>query len=326
MHSKRLRRRDLCLAGLAAGFSAAAPRFALAQAWPNHAIKIVVPAVAGGGLDTIARIVAQKSAELLGQSMYVENKPGANWIIGMDFVAKSPPDGYTLLLLSGSGLSINPHVFKNVPSLEEFTPITLPTKGTFVLMVNPKLAPKTARDFIAHLKANPGKLNHASNSATTLLISELFKADAGVDYVDVNYRGGAQAVTDTLSGVTDFCFVDLGTAIAFIQQGSLRALGVTSLTKYELAPDIPPLAEAGVSIAVDGGTALVAPANLPTEIVATLSGVFRRALASPEVRRRFETLAQAAFGPDADETRRILRAESARWKKLIVERNIQIAP
>ena len=319
-------RRGFCLGALAAGAALATPDPARAQAWPARAIRIVVPAVAGGGLDTIARILAQKSAETLGQSVYVENKPGANWIIGMDHVAKSPADGYTLMVLSASGLSINPHVFKGVPGLEEFTPLTLPTKGTFVLMLNPKLPMKTTREFIDHLKARPGKLNHASNSATTLLISELFKTEAGVDYVDVNYRGGAQAVTDTMSGVTDFCFVDLGTAIAFIQQGTLRPLGVTSMTRYELTPEIPSLAEAGLSIAVDGGTALVAPANLPREIVSTLGAVFRKAIGSPDVRQRFESLAQAAYGPDPEETGRILRGESARWKKLIVERNIQIAP
>lgn len=323
MQTPRIDRRRFTGSALA---TIAAPAIARAQAFPAKAIRIVVPAAPGGGLDTTARVLAQKGQELLNQTIYVENKPGANWVIGMEHVAKSPPDGYTLLVLSAAGLSINPHIFKGVPGLDEFTPLTLPTKGAFVLLVNPKSPAKTAPEFIALLKANPGKLNHASNSASTLLLSELFKAETKTEFVDVNYRGGAQSVTDTMNGVTDFCFIDLGTAAPFIQQGTLRPLALASMSKYELAPDIPLLADYGVPVSMDGGTALVGPANLPAGIRGTLSDAFRKAIGAPDVRQRFEAMQQAAYGADPDATLKILRDESARWKKLISERDIKIAP
>ena len=208
----------------------------------------MVPAAAGGALDVIARLLASKVAENWKQQLYVENRPGANWIIGMDAVAKSAPDGYTLLFVASSGLTINPYVFPNMPldPLRDLTPVTIATQTPFVLLLNPAVPAKTVPEFIAHLRANPGKLNHASNSATTMLVSELFKQQAKVDYLDVNYRGASQAIVATHGGTTEFCFVDLGSATAAIEGKTLRALGLTSPTRYKLNPDIPTFAEHGL--------------------------------------------------------------------------------
>src|SRR5258708_33509365 len=165
-----------------------------AQTFPNRPVRIVVPAAAGGALDVIARILAIKVGEIWNQQLYVENKPGANWIIGMDAVAKSAPDGYTLLFVASSGLTINPYVFRMpIDPLSDLTLVATATHTPFVLLVNNDVPAKTLPEFITHLNANPGKLNHASNSATTILNSELLKARANVSYVDLSYRGASQA-------------------------------------------------------------------------------------------------------------------------------------
>src|SRR5262245_60584893 len=167
-----------------------------AQGYPNRPVRVVVPAAPGGALDSIARLLSQKVAENRKQNFYVENRPGANWIIGMDVVAKSPPDGYTLLVVASAGLTINPFVFPGMPldPRRDLVPITATTHTAFVLLLNPAVPATTVPELIAHLRANPGRLNHASNSATTMLASELFKQRAGVDYADVNFRGATQAL------------------------------------------------------------------------------------------------------------------------------------
>ncbi len=300
---------------------------AVAQGYPNRAIKIVVPATAGGALDLISRVLADKTSEDLKQPVYVENKPGANWIIGMQAVASAAPDGYTLLVVSGSGFSINPHLFKNVPPISDFTPIIAATKGTFVLIVNPKLNVATVPEFINVLKQSPGKLNHASNSATTKLLAELFKVNAGVEFSDIGYRGASQSINDTMLGITDFSFVDYGSASSFMQQGVVKPLAVTSLGQYELSPEIKPLSAQGFpGFAVDGGTIVFAPAQVPREIIARLNQILLKVLKSPDTNTRFRAIGQIAFGNSAEETEKNLMNEARQWADLIRDRNIKFNP
>lgn len=297
--------------------------YAHAQSFQSRPVKIVVPAAAGGALDLISRVLAERVADQFKHGIYVENRPGANWIIGMDAVAKSPPDGHTLLLVSSSGFSINPHLFKNVPPMEDFVPITTATKGAFVILVNPKLGVESVPDFIKLLKGSPGKYNHASNSATTKLLSEFFKSQAGVEYADVSYRGASLAISDTMIGVTDFCFVDFGSATNVLQDRSLIALAVTSAERYELNPDIPTLSEAALpGFSVDGGTVLFAPARISPEVLMQLNTTFMNVLRSPEVIARFRTIGQIAKGSATEETMQSLRLEVDRWATLIREKNI----
>ena len=296
-----------------------------AQTYPNRPVRIVVPAAAGGALDVIARILAAKVGEIWNQQLYVENKPGANWIIGMDAVAKSAPDGYTLLFVASSGLTINPYVF-NMPidPLRDLTLVATATHTPFVLLANNDLPAKTLPEFIAHLKANPGKLNHASNSETTILNSELLKSRAGVDYVDINYRGASQAIIATQGGSTQFCFVDLGSGSPAIQGKTLRALGLTSPKRYELAPDIPTIAEQGLpGYATDSTTLLMAPANTPTDIVEKISGAFQQARKSPDVKQKLNAIGQAVSTDSLEEATVALRSEAQQWKHLIAERGIK---
>ncbi len=266
-------------------------------------------------------------AEAWKHQLYVENRPGANWIIGMDAVAKSPPDGYTLLFVASSGLTVNPYVFPNMPldPLRDLTPVTIATHTAFVLLLNPAVPAKTVPEFIAHLRANPGKLNHASNSATTMLASELFKMHAKVDYLDVNFRGASQALVATHGGTTEFCFVDLGSATAAIEGGTLRPLALTAPTRYELNPDIPTLAEHGLpGYSVLSMTLMLAPAGVPGEIMAKLNAAFQQALEAPDVAAKLRSIGQAVMGGSSEEAAQALRAEARQWEQLIKERNIQL--
>jgi tripartite-type tricarboxylate transporter receptor subunit TctC len=296
-----------------------------AQSYPNRPVRVVVPAAAGGALDVIARILAGKVGEIWNQQLYIENKPGANWIIGMDAVAKAAPDGYTLLFVASSGLTINPYVF-NMPidPLRDLTLVATATHTPFVLLANNDLPVKNLPEFIAHLKANPGKLNHASNSATTILNSELLKARANVDYIDINYRGASQAIVATQGGSTQFCFVDLGSGSPAIQGKTLRALGLTSPKRYELAPDIPTIAEQGLpGYATDSTTLLLAPANTPKDIIEKISATFMQARQSPDVRQKLNAIGQAVSVDSLEEATAALRAEAQQWKQLIAERGIK---
>jgi tripartite-type tricarboxylate transporter receptor subunit TctC len=314
------------LASLALCVMAAAFTAAQAQSYPTRPIRIVVPAAAGGALDVISRLMAQKAAEIWKQTIYVENKPGANWIIGMDAVAKSAPDGYTLLFIASSGLTINPYVFPNMPldPLRDLTPIATATGTPFVLLSHPSVPAKTLPEFISYLKANPKKLNHASNSSTTILVSELLKEQAKVEYVDVNYRGASDAMVATIGATTQFCFVDLGSGSSAIEGKTLNALGLTSRTRYKLKPDIPTMAEQGLpGYSAYASTIVLAPAKTPPEIVKELSAVFLQALKSPEVTAKLNAMGQLVEAKGPEETTQDLRPEAEQWKKLIAERNIQ---
>src|SRR3954470_20524494 len=320
--------RRMFLGGLGGSALGPNPILAAAESYPdpNRQIRIVVPAVAGGGLDLAARLVAHQLTEIWKQKAYIENRPGANWIIGMNAVATAEPDGYTLLVVSNAGLSINPLVFPNVPfdPFRDLTPVVAITRGAFVLVVHPSVPANTLSDFIAYLKANPGKLNHGTNSASTILLAELFKDLAQVDFVNVSYRGGAQAVTDTLAGAVQFCFSDLGSALPAIQSGQLKALGVTTGTRYELVPDLPALSEQLPGLVMDGGILLVAPAKTPGDILDKLNGVVRQAIATPDVSERLLTMGNLPGGRTRDQVQEALRSETDRWRKLVKERDIRL--
>ena len=305
---------------------ATSPAFA-ADAFPTKPVRIVVPFAAGGGVDLTARILAQKLTERIGQSVIVDNRVGASGIIGTEYVAKSNPDGYTLLFVASSGLTINPYVFTMpLDPLRDLTLVATATHTPFVLLVNNDVPAKTLPEFIAHLKANPGKLNHASNSATTILNSELLTARANVSYVDVNYRGASQAIIATQAGTTQLCFVDLGSGSPAIQGNTLRALGLTSPKRYELAPDIPTIAEQGLpGYATSSTTLLLAPANTPKEIVDKISAAFQQARESPDVKQKLNAIGQAVSIETPAESIAALRAEAQQWRQLIAERDIKFS-
>lgn len=298
---------------------------ARAADYPNRPVKIIVPAAPGGALDTISRILAQKVSELWHQQFFIENKPGANWIIGMDAVAKSAPDGYTLLFIADSGLTVVPFVFPNMPvdPLKELKPVSVATTTPFVLLANPDLPAKSVSELVAYARANPGKLNHASNSATTILVSELFKAQAKIDYVDINFRGASEAIAATAAGTTQFCFVDLGSGTSAIEGKTLRPLALTMTERYPLAAEIPTFAEAGLpGVSASSQTLVMAPSNVPPDVMDKLGAEFRAALDAPDVAARLRSMGQVVASGTAEQTAKVLFSEAHEWQALIKERNI----
>ena len=297
-----------------------------AQAYPAKPVRVVVPAAPGGGLDLVARVMAGKLTEAWGQTALVENRAGANMNIGTELVARAEPDGYTLLLVASPALTINPLVFSTTTfNLQrDFAPITLFTAFPFVLIANAGLPVTNVRELIAHLRANPGKLNHGSNSASTMLLSELFKSLAGVTYQDVTYKGGVLAAAATATGETQFAFLDLGSGNSQITGGRVRALGVTTAQRFKQQPDIPTLAESGVpEFAAGSWSVVLAPARTPADIIGKLNTDIRRVLAAPDVPGRLAGIGTEPVGSSPEQATQELRREAEQWSKLVRERNIK---
>jgi tripartite-type tricarboxylate transporter receptor subunit TctC len=302
-------------------------QLAFAQAYPDRPVRIIVPAAPGGGLDLIARVISGKLTELWNRQVLVENRPGANFIVGSDAAAKSPPDGYTLLLVSSGALTVNPVMFSNLPYNPErdLAPVMIATSNPFVLLVNNNVPAKSLPEFLSLLRANPGKLNHASNSATTILSSELLKALARVEYADINYKGGVLAAAATASGETEFCIVDMGSATSPMKGGRVRPLAVTTAQRYKLQPEIPTIAESGVpGYASAAWVVILAPAKTPAEIIAKLNADLRQVLHTPDVVARAEGLGSEVVANTPEEATRMLRADLEQWARLMKERNIKL--
>lgn len=295
--------------------------------YPEKPVRLVVPAAPGGGLDLIARVLAAKVTEIWGRQLIVENRPGANFIVGSDAVAKSTPDGYTLLLVSSGALTVNPVLYPNLPYNPErdLAPIMLATSNPFALLVNAKVPATNVTEFVAHLRANPGKLNHASNSATTILSSELFKKLANVEYLDINYKGGVLAAAATANGETDFCFVDMGSATTHIKEGvRTRVLAVTTPGRYKLQPQIPALSESLPGYSSTAWVVILAPAKTPADIVAKVNADLKRAFADPSIIARAEQIGSEVVASSPAEAVRALSEDLAQWSRLTRERNIKL--
>ena len=207
--------------------------------------------------------------------------------------------------------------------LHDLRPVVAATNTPYVLLANTSLPVRSVGEFIAYARDHAGKMNHASNSSSTMLVSELFKTRANLSYTDINYKGASQAMNDTMAGATQFCFVDLGSGSTAIQGGLLKPLGLTSASAYQLAPNIPSIAETGLpGFAVESRTLLFAPAKTPDDIVGKLNQAFQAALDSPDVRDRLRSMGQVALAEPRDATMAALEAEAAQWKRLIRERDI----
>ena len=297
------------------------------QAYPSRPVRIVVPAAPGGGLDVMARFLSPKLSEYLAQPVVIENRPGAGFIVGTDAVAKAVPDGYTLLFVSTGALTVAPAAYPDLPYnvQRDLVPITLAGYNPFVLVVNAALPVNSVQEFIAYVRANPGKLNHATNSSATLILaSELLKSLAKVDYTDINYKGAPQAVLSTVTGESHFCMIDYGSAIAAIRGGKVRAIAMTSPQRNRLQPNLPALADAVPGYASIAWIVALAPAKTSPEIVARLNTEIVRALAAPEITARFESIGAEVLGSSSEEAAQVLRADTEKWTRLVKERNIKV--
>ncbi|HEV2977347.1 MAG TPA: tripartite tricarboxylate transporter substrate binding protein [Casimicrobiaceae bacterium] len=297
------------------------------KGYPNRPIRFVVPYPPAGGTDIVARIVADPIAAVLGEPIIIENRGGAAGILGTDIVAKSAPDGYTILFTLSSH-TINPKLYDKLPFdvEKDFVPISLAALIPQILVANPSLPANNIRELIALAKSEPGKLNYASvgTGSPGHIAGELFKLKTGVDMVHVPYKGGGPAVTDTLAGQVQLLFVSLPAALQHVRAGRLKALAVTSDQRSLAAPEVPTIAESGVpDCVVNSWYGALAPAKTPPQILARLQAAFAQVLAQPEVKAKlFQQGAEATASTSAEFEQRI-RAELKQWDYVIHEAKIK---
>jgi tripartite-type tricarboxylate transporter receptor subunit TctC len=298
------------------------PSLAAAQAYPNRPVKLVVPFPPGGSLDFTGRLIAQRLSEMWGQSVVVDNKPGAGGNIGADFVAKSAPDGYTILMGALSTHAVNPSLYAKMPydAVKDFAPITLIATTPNVLVVNANSPVNNVKEFIAYTKANPGKLSFGSGSIGSggHLAGELYKVETGTDAVHVPFKGGAPATQALLAGDTQFMFDNLANAMAQVKAGKLKALAVTTARRSPLVPDLPTMAEAGLpGFDISTWYGLFAPAGTPPTVIAKWNADVAKILTTPDVRAKL--MADGAEpAPDTPEQfAQMIARELAKYARII---------
>jgi len=318
------------LMGLATGLALALTMGnAAAQAFPTkQPIRLVVPFAAGGGTDVIARVLGAGIGAELKQSVIIENKPGAGTIIGSDYVAKSAPDGYTLLMATFAH-AVNPSLQPRLPydQAKAFAPLSLVGRSPNVLVVRSDRDFRTVADLLAFAKAHPGKLSYGSfgNGTSAHLAGELFKRLAQVDLTHVPYRGSAPALTDLLGGQIDLMFTTAASVAPYIASGKLRALAVTSPQRSPAMPSVPTVAESGVpGYVAESWYGLYAPAGTPTEVVARLHAAIRKAAHSETFSKRIADEGIVVIASPPEELTRYVATEQARWGQLVREAHIQL--
>ena len=321
-----LRRRQLL--HLAAGAAAlpAVSRIARAQAYPSRPVRLIVGAPAGGGTDIAARLVGQWLSERLGQSFVVENRPGAGTNIGTEVVVNSPPDGYTVLLVSTANAT-NATIYDNLKFnfIRDIAPVAGIDRGPLVMVVNPSVPARTVPDFVAYAKANPGKLSMASSGVGGLnhVSGELFKMLAGIDMLHVPYRGETPALTDLLGGRAEVTFSPVPASIEYIKARALRALAVTTQMRSELLPDTPTLGEFLPGYEASQWYGLAAPKGTPAATVARLNQEINAALADPKMRARLADLGAEPMSMTPAEFGRFIAEETEKWGKVVKFANIK---
>jgi tripartite-type tricarboxylate transporter receptor subunit TctC len=294
---------------------------AFAQSFPTKPVRIVVPFPPGGGTDVVARTVAPKMQELLGQPVLIENRAGAGGNIGTEYVAKSPADGYTLLVASAA-TAINHTLAKN-PGWDlnkDFAPVVLLVLNQSLLVAHPSVPVSNVRELIALAKAKPGQVTFASygTGSSAHLIGELFKMMAGVDLLHVPYKGAAPAVNDVLGGQVNVLFADVAAILPQVKSGKVKALGIGSARRFSGLPDVPTIAESGVPGFEGGGfLGLVAPAGTPRDAIAALNAAALKSLAMPDVNERLNALASPPVGESPEYFAKFLRGEIDKWARVI---------
>jgi tripartite-type tricarboxylate transporter receptor subunit TctC len=294
----------------------------LSQEYPSRPVRIVVPLSPGGFADTPARMLAPRLTTALGRQVFVENRPGAGSTIGADFVAKSAPDGYTLLL-TGTPHVISAHLYKQLAydALKDFTHIALIASGPYALVVNPQKVPASSvRELIAAAKAQPGKIDYASsgNGSAQHLVSALFNSMAGIDMNHVPYKGSAPAMQDLLGGQVGVSFAGVPNVLAHVKAGRLRALAVSTPKRWSELPDVPTVAEAGVpGYEATLWLNISGPAGMPADIVQRLSTEIAKALQDPVVQNNFRAAGVDATSMGPQELTTFMRAEYEKWGKVV---------
>jgi tripartite-type tricarboxylate transporter receptor subunit TctC len=320
-----MRRLSLALLALAIGALAGTAR---AAPYPDRPVKILVGFSAGGGTDVAARVMAQKLTDALGQTVVVENRPGASGMLATEAAAKAAPDGYTLMMGSQTTLAVAPALYRKfgIDAARDFAGAAMAGVSPLVMVVHPSLPVQSVKDVIALAKAKPGTLNFASGGLGTTphMAGELFSLQAGIKMVHVAYRGEAPAINDLLGGQIPLIFANLSAVIGNVRAGSLRALAVTSAQRSASAPDIPTIAEVALP-GFDAATwfALVAPAGTPREIVDRINAEVTRIVAQSDVQQRFADLGMTISAGTPDALDSYIKSEIAKWAKVIKDADVQ---
>jgi tripartite-type tricarboxylate transporter receptor subunit TctC len=310
---------------LAAGFASLLG----AQPYPNKPVKLVAPSTPGDAPDVIARLVADKLSTALGQQVVVENRPGAGGVVGSEYVAKSAPDGYTLIMGNAGSHGINAAVYAKLPYdiQRDFAPVSQVAVAPNVMVINPAVPASSVGEFIAYAKANPGKLSYASggNGSSAHMSMELFKSMSGVDLQHVPYKGSSPALTDVVSGQVVAFIGNMPPTVPLIKAGKLRALAVTTTSRSALMPELPTIAKAGLpgfeTVAWFG---VLAPAGTPPEIVNRLSAEIAKIAKSPEMRERLVAMGAEPVGGTPEAFKAVIDRDIAKWKPLAQKVGIKI--
>ncbi|ARP81360.1 ABC transporter substrate-binding protein [Bordetella genomosp. 8] len=300
-----------------------------APAYPVKPIRLIVPYPAGGSTDVLARMLGQKVGETLGQTVIVENRPGASGNIGASFVAKSEPDGYTLFLGTSTALSVNQSLYKSLPydPQKDFAPIVLATMLPSLVVTNDKVPVKTVQELTEWLKGPGRGASYASSGAGTPahLGGELYKWLTGTHATHVPYKGGAPALTDLVGGQTAYMFAILPESMPLVKTGQLRALAVTTAKRLPAYPDIPTVAESGVpGYELIGWYGFLAPARTPPAIIDTLNKAFNKALDEPDTRKKLQDLGFEVAGGPPQALSDLMRSETSKWKQVIDKADIKL--
>ena len=315
----------LAAAAVLAIFSAGA----LAQAYPNKTVRMIVGFPPGGGTDVVARVIAAKLSEWWGQAVAVENKPGATGTIGADSVAKSAPDGYTLIMGHVNSHAIAPNLFKKLPydAIKDFAAVSYVGYVPNVLAVHPSVPAKSVKELVALLKSKPGQLNYASsgNGSTQHLAGEMFKQLTGTEIVHVPYKGSGDAIKDLLGGVVAMNFDTMPPVLPHVQSGKLRGLAISTPKRLAQLPDVPTFEEEGIrGFDVTNWYGVMAPGGTPREIVQKLNADINKAMQVPEVRSRLEAVGTQLNEQSAAQFEAFMKAEVAKYAKLVKDANIRI--
>jgi tripartite-type tricarboxylate transporter receptor subunit TctC len=307
------------------GFAAPARAQEDPSKYPSKAIHLIVGFAAGGGNDIIARVYGQKLSEALGQPVIVENKPGGGAIVATEYVAKSAPDGYTLLM-SASGISINPAVYAKLPydAIKDFVAVSELGSFPLIMIVNAASPIRSVAELVTYAKANPDKMNYASSSASFQLVTELFKQKTGAPMQVIPYKSANESVLAVVGGQVTLTIADAGPVLPQVKSGTVRALAVAAPKRMEDLPDVPTLKEAGADVDAVLWSGIFVPKGTPPGIVKKLEGEFMRSAKLPDVIARLKPLGIDAVGNSSEEFARILAADIARWGEVAKAANIKI--
>jgi tripartite-type tricarboxylate transporter receptor subunit TctC len=324
-------KRVLAMVCAACAHACATLAFAQAPAYPSKPVRLVIAFPAGGPADFFGRVISQKLSEALGQQVVVENRSGAAGILATEFVAKAPPDGYTVYLASSGVLALHVSLYEKLPYdiVRDFAPVTLAVTVPELLVVHPSLPTKTAKEFAALAKARPNQLTYASTGAGSMphLAFESFKIAAGVSILHVPYKGAAPAVTDLLGGHVQASILDVPVLLPHVKAGKFRALAIATAKRAPTLPDVPTMSEAGYpAVNADNWYGVVVAAATPKDVLSKLHGAFVAALQAPETRQRLASQGAEAVSSSPQEFAAYMRNETEKWSKVTKAAGIKLDP